>query len=289
MKLLHTFFFLSLFSTFGVLSQTPPAKIYPLISTQADVIKMLGEGRPMYANKFLYNLKDHDVIITYYKTGCSTSEEKELKLQSNPVLEVSTIPKAKQKPQDVITNPSLYQRYNYLGNQFLYFNKRDRILVTGTIYDAEEYVDKIFYLLPDSKAAKCVVDYSDNTSGLTILNNIETNVTTEDKQVFPPKVIGIYFEEDSNARKNSILDEFSSRLTGTQDGIGYVVFFSNKNDKASMILQRRKKLLDYLTKKGISCKKLIFIDGGIGGSAGTDLTVVHKTFGLERNIKTVCN
>jgi hypothetical protein len=270
-------------------SQKPPNNLFPLTSTRRDVIKALGEGQVDGVNHVVYSLKDKDIRITYYKSGCTATNEKTLKISPDTVLEVSVIPKNQQKLFQTVISSNLYKRYDLPDGRFLYFNSRDGILVVSRNGDVSEYTEKIYFIPVEPKIPECIVNSFDDNSGLGLLNYAGIKATKNDKFIFPPVKIGLYFEQDSTLSKNEILNEFSKKLFEHKNGIGYIVMFRGQDDSPSVTLRRRNKLLVNLKKRGIVCNKLLLVDGGVGGLPSVSFTVVHKTFVSESKMKTLCD
>jgi hypothetical protein len=152
-----------------------------------------------------------------------------------------------------------------------------------------EYVEKIFFIPPESVLSDCLIDNFDDTSGVGVLNYFGLKSNKGDKFNFPPIKIGMYFEEDEASSKKTILDDFVKKLAEHQNGIGWIVLFSGKNDDKSGLLKRRVLLMDELKHRGITCNRLTFTDGGVGGLPSTMFTIVHKKFLEENKVNPSCN
>ncbi len=270
------------------LSQTPPKNIYPLISTRADVEKLMGYGVNTGANRTLYDLPDKKVRIIYYAMGCDVNQKKQLKLSKDVVLEVKVTPKTQQKTVETILNQDDFIRENLSDNHFLYFSPLRGIMVLTTWKDMLETTDEIYFLPSDSKLSDCLADSLGQDSSLAILNYTGIKETKGDKFDFPPLQVGGFLDEDSTETRTSAQKEFSEKLLKHPNSFGYIILNQKAGAPPQAVVKRRKMLIKKLERLGIRCNRLVFLNGTVGGLGGIQFFIIHRTNELAQKAEPAC-
>lgn len=271
-------------------SQEFPDDIYPMKSTLKDVIEKLGREYSSDQNKIIYNLKNENIVITFYKSGCNRVEKRRLNLPENAILEVEIDVKTNTKRFNTIFNLDHFSKYSLIDDRFLYVNSQTGILVLSKKRDLSEFIQNVYYLPANFKIPKCIASSFDKDhSGLVLLSHTGELSIKDDKLVFPPINIGTYFEKDSPIAKNNLLNDLSEKILEHPNSFGYIMISKGENESSSSISKRQKRLLAYLKRKNINCERIIFAEGDITPLAGVFLSVVHKAFVSENQLKSSCN
>ncbi len=265
-----------LFSAFDSFSQNPPFDTMPLLYDRELMNKRFENGKKQGDNIDIFELENEVIEVTYYKSNCPDSVEKEIILCKETVLEIEIKPK---KPLIFENAPQYYKsfrekidlsKYALAENKNLYwrslYNDID-ILVKTIKINGVEYIESEFYFASEPFLFhECVQKNLKKDSAFSLLK--EVGVSFEQ---ISPKPYYIIFSE-------SELEEFSLDLLKSPDNVGLVMIYKPKDENLKNISNRSQKICDFVQKKGADPKKLIFIDGGSGSSSDFQLISAHKSF-----------